>query len=77
MYSKQFSESKKKSNQGSIIHMHVYRSVTKAYFVYSSRENMDWENFLTHGLICPNISRFVELSRDEFGIQRVVRDVRR
>ncbi|MEK9773889.1 MAG: hypothetical protein VW576_10040 [Opitutae bacterium] len=77
MYSKQFSESKKKSKQGSIIHKHVYRTLNRVYFIYSSKVYMDWDNFLINGMICSNISRFVELSRDEFGIQRVVRDVRR
>ncbi len=77
MYSKQVSESKKKCNQDGIIHKHVYRTVNRVYFIYSSKVNMDWDNFLINGMICSNISRFVELSRDEFGIQRVVRDVRR
>ena len=70
------SVSQKKCSQERIIHMHVHRSTKSVFFLYSTKEKVDWESFLS-GLVCPAIVRYIELSRDEFGIQRVVRDVHR
>ena len=58
-------------------HLHIYRNQSSVFYIISRNEKMEWEKFLIDGFICQGITRFIELSRDEFGIQRVVKDVRR
>ena len=58
-------------------HLHIYRNQRSVFYIISRNEKMEWEKFLTDGFICQGITRFIELSRDEFGIQQVIKDVRR
>ena len=58
-------------------HLHIYKNQRSVFYIISRNERMDWGKFLIDGFICQGIVRFIELSRDEFGIQRLVKDVRR
>jgi hypothetical protein len=77
MYAKTKAGSENPSTYHKKPHLHIYRSQKKVFYIISRKERMDWEKFLIDGFICQGIVRFIELSRDEFGIQRVVQDVRR
>ena len=58
-------------------HLHIYRNQRSVFYIISRNKKMEWSKFLIDGFICQEITRFIELSRDEFGIQRVIKDVRR
>lgn len=58
-----------------LIHTHVFRNAETIYYITSKDQNLCWNGFLEYGIICPGIIRLLEMSRDEFGVERVVRDV--
>jgi len=76
MYAKTNAGSENSSTYGMRTHLHIYRNQKNVFYIISRNERMDWEKFLIDGFICQGIVRFIELSRDEFGIQRLVKDVR-
>lgn len=59
------------------IHIHIFRSSRSAYFIYSKKSSINWDTFLENGFICASMIRLVEVSRDPYGIERVVRDISR
>ena len=77
MFAKSKTGSEKTTSATETKHLHIYRNQTSVFYIISRKEKMEWEKFLTDGFICQGITRFIELSRDEFGIQRVIKDVRR
>ena len=58
-----------------LIHTHVFRNAENIYYITSKDQKLCWNEFLELGIICPGIIRLLEMSRDEFGVERVVRDV--
>jgi hypothetical protein len=62
---------------GACIHRHEYKDRTKGFIIYSSSPEIDWLEFLEGGIIPSSFQRFTELSYDEFGVGRVVRDFSR
>lgn len=60
-----------------ITHLHIYATVNPRYLIFSESEAWDWDVFLDHGLHCENLLRFVEIHRDSFGCERVIKDVTR
>ena len=77
MHAKSKASSEKTTTDTHATHLHIYRNQRSAFYIISRNEKMDWEKFLIDGFVCQGITRFIELSRDEFGIQRVIKDVRR
>jgi hypothetical protein len=69
----------KESNQSSIdhnaFHMHVLNTPDRSYYIFSNKDQMSWENFLVDGLLDSQVKRVIELSRDERGAMKIVRDL--
>ena len=77
MYAKSKATSESTTTATDTAHLHIYRNQISVFYIISRNKKMEWEKFLIDGFICQGITRFIELSRDEFGIQRVIKDVRR
>lgn len=77
MYAKSKASSESTTTATDTEHLHIYRNQRSVFYIISRNKKMEWEKFLIDGFICQGITRFIELSRDEFGIQRVIKDVRR
>jgi hypothetical protein len=77
MFAKSKTGSENTTSAPATSHLHIYRNQRSVFYIISLDEKMEWEKFLADGFICQGITRFIELSRDEFGIQRVIKDVRR
>ena len=75
MYSKPKTDSVNQIIEDELTHTHVFRSGRRIYYIISKEHKLSWVEFLECGMICPGIIRFMEVSRDEFGIERVIRDV--
>ena len=69
----------KESNQSSIdhnsFHVHVLNTPDRSYYIFSSRDQISWENFLVDGLLESQVKRVIEVSRDEQGAMKIVRDL--
>jgi hypothetical protein len=69
----------KKSNQSSIdhnsYHMHVLNTPDCSYYIFSNKDQISWENFLVDGLLDSQVKRVIEVSRDERGEMKIVRDL--
>ena len=69
----------KESNQLSIdhnsFHVHVLNTPDRSYYIFSSRDQISWENFLVDGLLESQVKRLIEVSRDEQGAMKIVRDL--
>jgi hypothetical protein len=77
MYAKTTVGSENFSTYNETTHLHIYKNQRSVFYIISQKEKMDWGKFLIDGFICQGITRFIEVSYDEFGIQRIVKDVRR
>ena len=65
------------NSPGACIHRHEYKDRAKGFIIYSSNPEIDWFEFLEGGIVPSSFQRFTELSYDEFGVGRVVRDFSR
>ena len=59
------------------VFLHLFRNMSSSFLIYSTEEEINWDVFLEEGIISAKIIRFIETSRDEYGIDRLVKDVRR
>ena len=65
------------SIEGGSVHLHVFRNTGSSFLIYSTEEVINWNEFLDEGMISSKFIRFIETARDEYGIERLVKDVRR
>ena len=69
----------KESNQSSIdhnsFHVHVLNTLNRSYYIFSNKDKISWENFLVDGLLDSQVKRVIEVSRDERGEMKIVRDL--
>ena len=75
MYSKPKTDTVNQIIEDELTHTHVFRNTRSIIYIISKEHKLSWEEFLEYGMISPGIIRLVEVSRDEFGIERVIRDV--
>ena len=73
----QIFEAKFPSVEGVSVHLHLFRNMSSSFLIYSREDEIDWDAFLEEGIISSTFIRFIETSRDEYGIERLVKDVRR
>jgi hypothetical protein len=70
-------EAKLPSVEGVSVHLHLFRNISSSFLIYSREDEIDWDAFLEEGIISSTFIRYIETSRDEYGIERLVKDVRR
>ena len=58
----------------SVMHLHVFKRKDLKYLILSESSDLEWDEFLEQAIINTQVRRFVEISCDEFGIERVIRD---
>jgi len=58
-------------------HIHHYLSNNQKFIIWSKAELWDWKSFLENGCQCAEILRFIEIKRDEFGVETLVKDISR
>jgi hypothetical protein len=73
----QIFEAKLPSVEGVSVHLHLFRNMSSSFLIYSREDEIDWDAFLEEGIISSTFIRYIETSRDEYGIERLVKDVRR
>ena len=65
------------NHQGLGTHLHIYATASGRYLILSNSEEWDWTGFLEHGLHSEKLIRYIEIRRDSFGSERVVKDMTR
>jgi hypothetical protein len=70
-------EAKLPSVEGVFVHLHLFRNMSSSFLIYSTEEEINWDVFLEEGIISSKFIRFIETRRDEYGIERLFKDVRR
>lgn len=65
------------SFEGVSVHLHLFCNMSSSFLIYSTEEEINWDDFLEEGIISAKFIRYIETSRDEYGIERLVKDVRR
>ncbi len=55
--------------------MHVLNTPDRSYYIFSNKDQISWENFLVDGLLDSQVKRVIEVSRDERGEMKIVRDL--
>jgi hypothetical protein len=51
--------------------------MSSSFLIYSTEDEINWDVFLEEGIISAKFIRYIETRCDEFGIERLVKDVRR
>jgi hypothetical protein len=55
-------------------HLHLYCTKDGKYLIWSTLESWDWQAFLENGSFYSRIKRLVQISRDEWGREEVIKD---
>ena len=64
-------------NGANQFHIHHYLSKNQKFIILTKAELWDWKSFLENGSQCADIFRFIEIKRDEFGVETLVKDISR
>jgi hypothetical protein len=75
MHLKILKESNQSSTDHNSFHLHVLNTPDRSYYIFSNKDQMAWENFLVDGLLDSQVKRLIEVSRDEWGATKIVRDL--
>jgi len=62
-------------NGANQFHIHHYLSKNQKFIIWTKAELWDWKSFLEDGSQCADIFRFIEIKRDEFGVETLVKDI--
>jgi hypothetical protein len=75
MHLKILKESNQSSTDHNSFHLHALNTPDRSYYIFSNNDQMAWENFLVDGLLDSQVKRVIEVSRDEWGATKIVRDL--
>jgi len=62
-------------NDTHCLHLHVMNTREKSYYLLSVSDQLSWQSFLMDGLLDSQIKRVIEVSRDEQGGTKIIRDM--